>query len=188
MPGQKYAVIARPAVMGGKVASCDATEAKKIPGVVQIVEIPTPSYPMKFQPSGGIAIIADNTWAAIQGRNALKIKWDDGPHATYDSQAYRAQMEATARQPSAILRSDGDFAAAYASADKKVEAEYYTPHNAHATMEPPSATCRIVDGKAEVWTSVQSPQAAHDLVAAYLSLPPENVTVNVTLLGGGFRP
>jgi isoquinoline 1-oxidoreductase subunit beta len=186
LPGQKYAVIARPVVMGGKVVSFDATDAKKIPGVLQIVEMPTPSYPMKFQPSGGIAIIADNTWAAIQGRKALKITWDDGPHATYDSQAYRAQMEATARQPGAVLRSDGDFAAAYASADKKVEAEYYIPHNAHATMEPPSATCRIVDGKAEVWTSVQSPQAAHDMVAAYLALPPENVTINVTLLGGGF--
>ncbi len=74
---------------------------------------------------------------------------------------------------------------AYASADKKVEAEYYIPHNAHATMEPPSATCRIVDGKAEVWTSVQSPQAAHDMVADIPALPPENVTVNVTL-GGGF--
>ena len=186
LPGQKYAVIARPPVMGGKVASYDATETKKVPGVVQIVEIPAPSYPMKFQPSGGIAVIADNTWAAIQGRKALKIEWDDGPHATYDSQAYRAAMEATAKQPGKILRSDGDFAAAFASADKKVEAEYYIPHNAHATMEPPSATCRIVDGKAEVWTSVQSPQAAHDLVASYLALPPENVTVNVTLLGGGF--
>ena len=112
--------------------------------------------------------------------------WDDGPHATYDLQAYRAAMEATARQPGKVLRSVGDFASAYASADKKVEAEYYIPHNAHATMEPPSATCRIVDGKAEVWTSVQSPQAAHDLVAKYLGLQPENVTVNVTLLGGGF--
>ena len=84
LPDQKYAVIARPAVMGGKVASYDATDAKKIPGVLQVVEMPTPSYPMKFQPSGGIAIIADNTWAAIQGRKALKITWDDGPHATYD--------------------------------------------------------------------------------------------------------
>ncbi len=186
LPGQKYAVIARPPVMGGKVTSYDATETKKVPGFVQIVEIPAPSYPMMFQPSGGIAVIADNTWAAIQGRKALKITWDDGPHATYDSQAYRAAMEATARQPGKILRSDGDFAAAFASADKKVEAEYYIPHNAHATMEPPSATCRIADGKAEVWTSVQSPQAAHDLVAKYLELPPENVTVNVTLLGGGF--
>jgi isoquinoline 1-oxidoreductase beta subunit len=186
LSGQKYAVIARPAVMGGKVASYDATDAKKVPGVVQVVEIPAPSYPMKFQPSGGIAIIADNTWAAILGRKALKIAWDDGPHATYDSQAYRAAMEATAKQPGKVLRSEGDFAAAYASAEKKVEAEYYIPHNAHATMEPPSATCQIVDGKAEVWTSVQSPQAAHDLVASYLGLAPENVTVNVTLLGGGF--
>ena len=186
LPGQKYAVIARPPVMGGKVASYDATEAKKVPGVVQILEIPAPSYPMMFQPSGGLAVIADNTWAAIQGRKALKINWDDGPHATYDSQAFRAQMEATAKEPGKVLRSDGDFAAAYASAAKKLEAEYYIPHNAHATMEPPSATCRIVDGKAEVWTSVQSPQAAHDLVAKYLGLKPENVTVNVTLLGGGF--
>jgi isoquinoline 1-oxidoreductase subunit beta len=186
LPGQKYAVVARPPVMGGKVTSYDAADAKKIPGVIQIVEIPAPSYPMMFQPSGGIAVIADNTWAAIQGRKALKITWDDGPHATYDSQTYRAQMEATARQPGKILRSEGDFAAAFAGADKKIEAEYYIPHNAHATMEPPAATCRIVDGKAEVWTSVQSPQAAHDLVAKYLGLPPENVTVNVTLLGGGF--
>jgi isoquinoline 1-oxidoreductase beta subunit len=186
LPGQKYAVIARPAVMGGKVASYDATDAKKVPGVLQIVEIPAPSYPMKFQPSGGIAVIADNTWAAIQGRKALKITWDDGPHATYDSQVYRAQLEATARQPGKVLRTDGDFAAAFASAAKKVEAEYYIPHNDHATMEPLSATCRIVDGKAEVWTSVQSPQAAHDLVTAYLGLKPEDVTVNVTLLGGGF--
>jgi isoquinoline 1-oxidoreductase subunit beta len=186
LPGQKYAVVARPPVMGGKVASYDATEAKKVPGVVQIVEIPAPSFPLMFQPSGGVAVIADNTWAAIQGRKALKITWDDGPHGTYDSQAYRAAMEATAKQPGKVLRSEGDFATAYASAAKKLEAEYYIPHNAHATMEPPAATCRIVDGKAEVWTSVQSPQAAHDLVAKYLGLKPENVTVNVTLLGGGF--
>ncbi len=186
LPGMKYAVIARPPVMGGKVASYDAAETKKVPGFVQIVEIPAPSYPMAFQPSGGIAVVADNTWAAIQARKALKIVWDDGPHGTYDSKVYRTALETTARQPGKVLRGEGDFAAVLASADKKVEGEYYIPHLAHATMEPPSATCRIVDGKAEVWTSVQSPQAAHDLVAKYLGLPPENVTVNVTLLGGGF--
>ncbi len=186
LPGMKYAVIARPPVMGGKVASYDAAETRKVPGFVQIVEIPAPSYPMAFQPSGGIAVVADNTWAAIQARKALKIVWDDGPHGTYDSKVYRTALETTARQPGKVLRSEGDFAAALASADKKVEGEYYIPHLAHATMEPPSATCRIVDGKAEVWTSVQSPQAAHDLVAKYLGLPPEIVTVNVTLLGGGF--
>src|SRR5271168_5350404 len=186
LPGMKYAVVARPPVMGGKVASYDAKDAMKMPGFVAIVEIPAPSYPMAFQPSGGIAVVADNTWAAIQARKALKIVWDDGPHGTYDSKAYRAEIEKTARQPGKLVRTEGDFAAAFASADKKVEGEYYIPHLAHATMEPPSATCRIVDGKAEVWTSVQSPQAAHDLVAKYLGLPPENVTVNVTLLGGGF--
>jgi isoquinoline 1-oxidoreductase subunit beta len=186
LPGTKYAVIARPPVMGGKVASFDATDTKKVPGVVQIVEIPAPSYPLAFQPAGGIAVVADNTWAAIQGRKALKVVWDDGPHGTYDSVAYRTALETTARQPGQVARSEGDFAAAFASADKKVEGEYYIPHLAHATMEPPSASCQIVDGKAEVWTSVQSPQAAHDLVAKYLGLPPENVTVNVTLLGGGF--
>jgi len=186
LPGTKYAVIARPPVMGGKVASYDATDAKKVRGFVQIVEIPAPTFPLAFQPSGGIAIVADNTWAAIQARKALKIVWDDGAHGTYDSKAYRTELETTARQPGKVVRNEGDFAAALASADKKVEAEYYIPHLAHATMEPPSATCRIVDGKAEVWTSVQSPQAAHDLVAKYLGLPPENVTVHVTLLGGGF--
>jgi isoquinoline 1-oxidoreductase beta subunit len=186
LPDMKYAVIARPPVMGGKVASYDATDAMKTPGFVKIVEIPAPSFPLAFQPSGGIAVVADNTWAAIQARKALKIVWDDGPHGTYDSKAYRTALETTARQPGKVVRTEGDFAAALAGADKKVEADYYIPHLAHATMEPPSATCRIVDGKAEVWTSVQSPQAAHDLVAKYLGLPGENVTINVTLLGGGF--
>ena len=138
----KYAVIARPPVMGGKVASFDATDAKKVPGFVQIVEIPAPSYPMTFQPSGGIAVVADNTWAAIQGRKALKIMWDDGPHGTYDFKAYRAELEATRASPATSCAAKATSPPAYASADKKVEAEYYIPHLAHATMEPPSATCR----------------------------------------------
>ena len=96
LPGMKYAVIARPPVMGGKVASFDATDAKKVPGFVKIVEIPAPSYPAGLPAVGGIAVVADNTWAAIQARKALKIEWDDGPHATYDSKAYRAELEATA--------------------------------------------------------------------------------------------
>ncbi len=186
LPGQKYAVIARPPVVGGKVVSYDATAAKKVPGVIGIVEIPAPPTPSVFLPLGGVAVVADNTWAAIQGRDALKIVWDDGPNASYDSKAFREAMEATAKQPGVVLRSAGDAASALSSADKKVEAEYYIPHLAHATMEPPSATARIVDGKAEVWTSVQSPQAAHDLVSKVLGIAPENVTVHVTLLGGGF--
>ncbi len=186
LPGQKYAVIARPPVMGGKVASFDTTEAMKIVGVVKIVEIPAPPLPSTFLPSGGLAVIADNTWAAIQGRNALKITWDDGSHGDYESKSYRAALEATARQPGLVLRKQGDAGAAMASAARKVEAEYYIPHQAHATMEPPCATARIVDGKVEVWTSVQNPQGARDLVAKTLGVAPEDVTVHVMLLGGGF--
>jgi isoquinoline 1-oxidoreductase subunit beta len=186
LPGMKYAVIARPPVMGGKVVSFDYSDAMKVPGFFKVVQIAETPIPSAFLPSGGIAVVADNTWAAIQGRKALKIVWDDGAHGTYESAAYRASLEATARQPGAVLRGEGDFAAAYAGAAKKVEAEYYIPHLAHATMEPPSATARIVDGKVEIWTSVQSPQAAHDLAAKTLGLAPENVTVNVMLLGGGF--
>ena len=147
LPGQKYAVIARPPVVGGKVVSYDATAAKKVPGVIGIVEIPAPPTPSVFLPLGGVAVVADNTWAAIQGRDALKIVWDDGPNASYDFKAFRAAMEATAKQPGVVLRSAGDAASALSAADKKVEAEYYIPHLAHATMEPPSATARIVGRK-----------------------------------------
>ncbi len=188
LPGMKYAVIARPPVMGGKVVSFDFTDAMKVPGFFKVVQIPAPSYPMAFQPSGGIAIVADNTWAAIQARKALKVEWDDGPHGTYDSAAYRTALETTARQPGKVVRAEGDFAAALASADKKLEGEYYIPHLAHATMEPPSATCRIVDGKAEVWTSVQSPQAAHDLVAKFLGLRARERHGQCDASGGRFRP
>ena len=143
---------------------------------------------MTFLPSGGIAVVADNTWAAIQGRKALKIVWDDGPHATYKFARPTARRWKRRRgSPARSVRSEGDFAAALASAAKKVEAEYYIPHLAHATMEPPSATARIVDGKAEVWTSVQSPQAAHDLVAegTWVSRPKTSPSMS-TLMGGGF--
>ncbi|MBV9218912.1 MAG: xanthine dehydrogenase family protein molybdopterin-binding subunit [Methylobacteriaceae bacterium] len=186
LPGQKYAVIARPPVLGGKVVSFDASQTMKVAGVVKVVQIAEPKIPSAFLPSGGVAVVADNTWAAIEGRKALRIEWDHGPHGAYESKSYRGALETTARQPGNVLRSEGDLDAGLAGAAKKIEAEYYIPHLAHATMEPPSATVRIRDGKVEAWTSVQSPQAAHDLLAKTLGVAPENVTVNVMLLGGGF--
>jgi isoquinoline 1-oxidoreductase beta subunit len=186
LDGMVYAVVARPAVFGGKVKSFDDAEALKVPGVLKTVAIdPTPA-PAVFQPLGGIAVIATNTWAAIKGREALKIEWDDGPHASYSSEAYKATLEAAARQPGAVIRNEGDTDTAMAGAARKLEAEYYLPHIAHATMEPPAAVARIVDGKCEAWACVQSPQATRDNLAQRLGIPPENVTVNVTLLGGGF--
>jgi isoquinoline 1-oxidoreductase beta subunit len=186
LDGLLYAVVARPAVYGGKVVSHDATAALKVPGVVRVIEIPGTPPPSEFQPLGGIAVIATNTWAAIQGRNALKIQWNDGLNGSYDSTAYKASLETATRKPGQVARNQGDVAGALQGAPRRVQAEYYIPHMAQAPMEPPAATARIVNGRCEVWAAVQAPQATHDRVSKRLGLPSDRVTVNVTLLGGGF--
>ena len=186
LDGLLYAVVARPAVYGGKVVSHDASAALKVPGVVRVIEIPSTPPPSEFQPLGGIAVIATNTWAAIQGRNALTIEWNDGPNGSYDSTAYKASLETATRKPGQVARNQGDVAAALQGAARRVQAEYYIPHMTQAPMEPPAATARIVNGRCEVWAAVQAPQATHDRVSKRLGLPSDRVTVNVTLLGGGF--
>ena len=186
LPGMFYAVVARPQVYGGKVVSYDAAATLKVPGVIKVVAIDAREGAPQFNPLGGVAVIARNTWAAMQGRKALKIVWDDGPNASYDSVAYRATLEEAARKSGPAVRNDGDFTAAAAAAAKRITAEYYLPHLAHASMEPPAASARITQGKCEVWGCFQSPQAARDLVAKRIGMPVEDVTVHVTLLGGGF--
>ncbi len=186
LPGMKYAVIARPPVVGGKLVSFDPKDALAVPGVEQVVEVKGWPWPSKFQPLGGVAVIARNTGAAIKGRNALKLVWDDGANGKYDSDAYRAELEKAVRGPGEVIRNDGDADAALNVADKVIVGEYYLPHLAHASMEPPVATAHVADGKAEVWAPVQSPGGTHEDVAKTLGIPMENVTVNVTLLGGAF--
>ena len=186
LPGLKYAVIARPPVHGGKLRGFDGAAALKVPGVEKVIEIAGTPPPAKFMPKGGVAVIANTTWAAIKGREALKLDWDDGPNASLDSAKYQAGMSAAAAEPGKTLRNRGNVEGALASAAKKIEAEYYIPHHAHATMEPPSATARFQNGKCEIWTGVQSPQAARDDTAKRLGLKPQDVTVHNTLLGGGF--
>ena len=186
LDGMLYAVVARPPVYGGKVASFDPAEALKVPGVERVLEIEGSSAPPMFNPVGGVAVLARNTYAAIQGRRALKITWDDGPNSSYDSTTYKASLEESARKPGKVVRNDGDFDAAVSKATKRHEAEYYVPHLAHATMEPMSATARIVNGKVEVWGGFQSPQGTRDNVAKRLGVSADDVTVHVTLLGGGF--
>ncbi len=186
LPGLKYAVIARPPVVGGKLVSFDATDAMKVPGVEKVIEVRGWPWPSKFQPLGGVAVIARNTGAAIMGRDALKVVWDDGANARYDSIAYRAELEDAARKPGLVVRNNGDPEGALKSADKVIVGEYYLPHLAHASMEPPVATARVTGDKAEIWAPVQSPGGTREDVAKTLGISPENVTVNVTLLGGGF--
>ncbi|AOB30857.1 hypothetical protein AKI39_09360 [Bordetella sp. H567] len=186
LDGMVYAVIARPGVLGGKVRHYSADAALKVPGVIKVVEIAPTPLPAQFHPLGGIAVIASNTWAAIKGRAALQIEWDDGPNGSYDSEAYKAHLRDLVQKPGKVARNDGDAMAALASAPRRVQAEYYLPHLAHATMEPPAAVARIQDGKCEVWACVQAPQATADIVAQHLKIKPEDVKVNITLLGGGF--
>ena len=187
LPGMVYAVIARPPVLGGKVKSFDAAQALKVPGVLKVFAIDGTPPPSEFQPVGGVVVVGRDTWAAIKARSLLKIEWDDGAHASYDSEAFRRELEEAVSKPGGkVVRNEGDAYAALASAAKKLEADYYVPHYAHASMECPAATARIVNGACEVWAPSQSPQAARDRVAKVLNLPAEKVTVNVTLLGGGF--
>ena len=150
VPGMKYAVVARPPVVLGQVKTFDEAAAMKVPGVVKVVKIPATPMPAKFAPLGGVAVIANSTWAAIKGREALKVTWDDGPNKNYDSDTYKAQMQAQARKPGKIERNEGDIDKALATADKVIEHEYYIPHGVHVPMEPPAAVVQIKDGKAEV--------------------------------------
>jgi len=186
LPGMKYVVIARPPVTGGKMVSFDPADAMKVPGVERVMEVRGWPWPSKFQPLGGIAVIASNTGAAIKGRNALKIVWDDGANAKYDSVAYRTELETAVRAPGLVVRNDGDAEGALKGAAKVVVGEYYLPHLAHVSMEPPVATARWTNGKMEVWAPVQSPGGTRDDLAKTLEISADDVTVNPTLLGGGF--
>jgi isoquinoline 1-oxidoreductase beta subunit len=186
VPGMLIAVIARPPVVGGRVARFDGKRALAIPGVRRVVEMPAVEKPYKFQPWGGVAVIADNTWAAIKGRAALDITWEAGENASYDSTRYREKLSASARAPGETVRKVGDVEAALKSARKVIEAEYHVPHLPHAPMEPPVALARMVEGGCEVWAPTQNPQAAQTEVARILGLEEKAVRVHVTFLGGGF--
>jgi isoquinoline 1-oxidoreductase beta subunit len=142
--------------------------------------------PSEFQPVGGVAVIARNTWAAMKGREALKITWEDGPNAVYSSDTYREMLQRGVRNPAKVVREQGDVDATLRGAATRVEAEYYIPHLAQSPLEPPAALVRIQDGRAECWACTQAPQVTRTRLAQKLGLRPEDVTVHVTLLGGGF--
>jgi isoquinoline 1-oxidoreductase beta subunit len=185
-PGMKFAVIARSPVVGGSIVSFDPADALKVPGVEKVVKINGTPAPAKFAPLAGVAVIAKNTHAAMKGRDALKIVWDDGPNKSYDSKAYKAMLEDSVRKPGKVERDLGDAEKALSSANKVIARDYYVPHLAHASMEPPAATAHLVGGKYEIWAPLQSPGGAREDIAKKLGVPESDVTVHNTLLGGGF--
>lgn len=186
MEGMLYASVARPPVFGGAVKSVDNKAALSVAGVKQTETISAFKPPVGFQALGGVAVLADNTWAAMQGRKKLKIEWEKSPHSVWNSGAYKKELQETARKPGKVVREIGNVDEAFAKGGKIVEAEYYAPLLAHAPMEPPAALAVYRDGKAEVWAPSQDPQGARNAIAEAVGLKKEDVTVNVTLLGGGF--
>ncbi len=185
-PGMVYASIEHPPVFGGKLKSVDDAETRKVRGVQKTLQIPPFAPPYGFQPLGGVAVIADNTWAAIQGRKKLKVTWDSSPHASYNSESYKKTLFETVRKPQKVARNAGDVDAEFAKGGKIHEAEYYAPMLAHAPMEPVNAVAEYKDGKVTAWAPTQNPQAVQDTVAKALGIKPQDVVCHVTLLGGAF--
>ena len=185
-PGMVFASIEHPPVLGGTIKGLDDKEALTVKGVQRTVALDTVKPPVQFQPLGGVAVIADSTWAALQGRKKLKIDWTDGPHATFNSEAFKQEMIARVQKPAKVARNHGNVDAEFAKGGKVLEATYYTPMAAHAAMEPPAAVADFRNGKVEVWTPTQNPQAVQETVAAAVGIDKKNVICHVTLLGGGF--
>jgi isoquinoline 1-oxidoreductase beta subunit len=186
LPGMKFAAIARPPVVFGKVKSFDAEKALAVAGVEQVVELPAAEAPAMFKALGGIAVIASNSWAALRGRDLLAIEWDDGANADYDSDEFKQALLETVRQSGTPLRDQGDIDTTLGSAAETIEAEYYAPHLAHASMEPPAAVASVSSDFCEIWAPSQDPQSLIPMAEAVTGLKPEQIRINVTLLGGAF--
>jgi isoquinoline 1-oxidoreductase beta subunit len=186
MPGMVYASIERSPVLGGKLKTYDDQEARKVPGVERTVVLEGFTPPHGFKALGGVAVIANNTWSANKGREALKIEWEPGKNAEYDSASYKQKLLETVRSPQRVVRNAGDVDAEFAKGGKTHEAEYYAPHLSHAPMEPPAAVAEFKEGRALIYAATQNPQAVQDTVAAALGIDKKNVECHVTLLGGGF--
>ena len=176
-PGQRFAAVLRCPVPGGKPKTWDAAKASAVRGVKTVVEVPT-----------GIAVVAENTWAAFKGREALAAAttWDEGPGKDFSSVALEAKMRAALTGPGDEARKQGDAEKALAAAARQLEAEYSFPYQAHATVEPMNATVHLRADGAELWTGSQSPNRAQERAAAALGFKPEQLQVNVALIGGGF--
>ena len=182
--GMQFAVVARCPIFGGKLKSFDAAKAKAVAGVREVFAI-EPVGEGAFT-AGGVAIVADNSWSAMQGRKALQVEWEPGPHANESSETLREQFLANAAKPGKAIRNDGDADAAVRAAAKRVDATYEFPFAAHATMEPMNCTVQIRPDSAEAWVPTQAPQWAQDVIAGVSKLPKDKITVHTTLMGGGF--
>jgi len=184
LPGMKFAAIAKCPVFNGRVASVDDAAALKVPGVRQVVRMAGHENPTFLMP--GVAVVADSTWAAFKGRDALQVRWDEGPFAAETSETLRAQCTTLAAAPGTTVRAVGDVDAALATAARIVEAHYESPFLSHATLEPHNCTADVRDGSCYITGPLQMQTSGARVVAAAIDLPVERVHVQATRLGGGF--
>lgn len=182
--GMRYAAVERCPYYQGKLVGYDDSRAKKIPGVRTVVVYEGRNDGFYISP--GVAVIADDTWSALQGVKALSVEWDRGEHAKASTKALHERFAELATQSGETLRNDGDASGLLSGATGVVKAEYEIPFLAHATMEPMNCVIDVTNNACEIWSPTQNPQTVQRTVAGYLGLPEDQVKVNVTLLGGGF--
>lgn len=175
LPGMRYAVLARPPALGATLLGHDPAPALAVPGVLAVVPL-----------AGGVAVVADTTWAALQGRAALGTTWSASPHAALDSAALEADLRALSATPPLIARTEGTPLAALTAASARHSAQYYQPYLAHAAIEPMCSTAWVTPGSCQIWAPTQNPLALRTAAALQLGMLPRSVEVHTTLLGGGF--
>ncbi len=175
-PDMVYAVLTRCPVFGGKVASFDASKTKAVAGVKDVVQI-----------SNGVAVIADSTWSAMQGRKVLDIKWDEGSNSNQSSAAITRMFSELVAQPAGkVARKEGDATSALAAATKKMEAVYEAPFQSHAPMEPMNCTAHVRPNACDVWAPTQMQTVSRDVAAQAAGLKPGQVKIHSQFMGGGF--
>lgn len=185
VPGMLFAVIARCPHFGGKLSAFDASAAKAVPGVHAV--FPIPPLPRLMNTAGGVAVVADSTWAAIQGRNALKVSWDKGPDGNESSESLsKLAQELSLASPSFVAVNRGDALKVLQNASRKVEAVYELPFQPHATMEPMNTTVDVRDDRIEMWSPTQWADRTQETIVNLSGLPKEKVIVHMTLSGGSF--
>jgi len=184
VPGMLVAVIEKAPTFGGRVKRIDDSRARAVPGVRDVVEVPPRDNPLEMV--AGVAVVADNTWAAMKGRDALSVEWEPGPRPDESSESLRAQFAELTKKKGKVIRDDGDVDGALEGAAKTLEAVYEVPFLSHAPMEPMNCIADVRADRCEVWAPTQAPAGAYQLARDITGLPHEGMTVHMVRTGGGF--
>jgi isoquinoline 1-oxidoreductase subunit beta len=180
VPGMVYATVRRCPYIGGELEGFDAKKTLQLGNVLHVMPVTTGIR-------GGVAVIANNTWAAMRGADALEVIWNPGPNRDFDSDSFLEDMEAALGDAQGyFVRDDGDADAALSQATRRIDAIYQSPFQVHAPLETMNCTASVSGDRCEIWVPTQTPETAQAQTAKLLNLPLDSVKVNVTLLGGGF--